>query len=163
MVACTWSLSVGTWFLAALIQPVGLNRFRLCSVDFGACQPRGAQGDQGQTVASVERHSLPPPTSFTAFGQEYQLPHTVREFLETPSTEMLGYLSGFFAGDGCVRSDLSGLQVSQSVQRAQVLLLYARCPWGSIGGCQSGSGTSFPTLRWPEKRPCSNDVGHWET
>ena len=44
---------------------------------------------------------LPPPTSFNAFRQKYKLPYRVKERpFETPSEDMLEYLSGFFAGDG---------------------------------------------------------------
>ena len=59
-----------------------------------------------------------------------------------------GYLSGFFAGDGCVRSDLSGLRVIQSSKAAEVLFLYASCFGGSRGVGNSGSGTSLPCLHW---------------
>ena len=70
---------------------------------------------------------LPPPTSFKACGHEYKLPYSDKKTpLETPSEEMLGYLLGSFAGDGCVNSDLSRLSVGQSVPGAEVLFLFVQ-------------------------------------
>ena len=104
------------------------------------------RGDLWRALKDIR---LPPPTSFTAFGQEYQLPYSVKEKpLETPPAEMLGYLSGFFAGDGCVKSNCGGLSVGQSVQGAEVLFLFARFWGGSVGVHSTGSGTCFPALRW---------------
>ena len=103
---------------------------------------------RGDLWRALEDIRLSPPTSVFALGQQYKLPYCVKEPLQTPSEDMLGYLSGFFAGDGCVRSDLGGLKVSQSVQGAEVLVLFAQCFGGSIGVQSTGSGTSFPALVW---------------
>ena len=100
------------------------------------------RGDLWRALKDVR---LPPPTSFSAFREECKLPYSVKERpLQTPSGEMLGYLSGFFAGHGCVRSNLEGLKMGQSVQGAEVLVLFTKFFGGSIGVHRAGTGTSFP-------------------
>ena len=104
---------------------------------------------RGDLRRALKEVRLRPPMSFTAFGHDYTLPFRVKETpLQVPSKEMLAYLSGFFAGDGCVSSDLRELKVGQSVQGAAVLFLFARFFGGSIGVASTGSGTSFPVLQW---------------
>ena len=55
---------------------------------------------RGELRRALKDVHLPRPTHFKVSGQEYKLPY------------------------GCVRSDLSGLAVGQSVQGAEVLFLF---------------------------------------
>ena len=57
-------------------------------------------------------------------------------------------MAGFFAGDGSVKSDWTGLAMGQSLRAAEVLVLFAKSFGGSIELQRTGSGTSFPMLRW---------------
>ena len=121
----------------------------LVPADLESRSPEELRVLKGKLWRALKDFRFARPTSFHAFGQEYPLPYSVTKMpLETPSEERLGYLSGFFAGDGCVKSDLSGLSVGQSVQGAEVLVLFTHSFGGSIGVQSSGSGTSFPTLHW---------------
>ena len=135
----------GTTTFAAFPQPVDLDPTQLLVADFQHLSIEELNDIRVGLWRALKDIRLPRPTSFNAFGKEYQLPYFVKETpVETPSEDILEYLSGFFAGDGCVRSDLSGLRVNQS----EVLFLYASLFGGSIGVGNSGSGTSFPCLHW---------------
>ena len=104
LVACAWSLSVETRSLATSIQPVGLDPLQLRPADLQSLNLEELKAIKGKLWRELKDIRLPPPTSFTAFGQEYKLPYSVKETsLKTPSDEMLEYLFGFFAGDGCVK------------------------------------------------------------
>ena len=155
LVACVaWNIGGGASPVAALIQPVGLNPLRLRPADLQSLSLEELKVINGKLWQALKDIRLQPPMSFTAFGQECKLPYSVKEMpLETPSEETLGYLSGFFAGDGCVTSNPRELKVSQFVQGAEVLFLFAMFFGGSIGLHSPGSGTGFPLLQWHVSGP----------
>ena len=92
---------------------------------------------------------LAPPKNFVAFGNVYELPRAVKETpSELPSEGMLQYLSGFFNGDGCVRSDMTALHIGQSVQGAEVLFLFQRFFGGTISVHAPETGLHCAALHW---------------
>ena len=154
-----WSLSGGTWSISAVIPPFGLGPLRLRPADLKTLNLDELKVIKGKMLRALQDLRLPRLTSFTAFGQEYPLPYSIKGMpLESPSEEKLGYLSGFFAGNGCASSDLSRLIVSQSVQGAEVLILFAKCFGGSIGLACTGSGASLPALQWQVYGPRSRQA-----
>ena len=151
LVGCiAWSLG------GAALIPLGLNPARLRPTDLQSWSVEELKEMKGKLWRELKDVRLPRPTSFTANGEEYPLPYSIKEMPpETPSEEMLGYLSGFFAGDGCVHSDRSRLSLGQSIQGAEVLLLFAKCFGGSIGLQSKGSGACLPALLWQVHGPRS--------
>ena len=92
---------------------------------------------------------------FEANGRVYELPLRAAsarptESLDTPADFNLRYLAGFFDGDGSVSCVLSGcrLQVSQSFDKAEVLMLLRETFGGGIGLERNGMGLRKPSLRW---------------
>ena len=93
---------------------------------------------------------------FSAKGQTYGLPLRAesRDLPRFPSKARLAYLAGFFDGDGCVsvncNSSRSGcvLNVAQSFDQAEVLMLFYETFGGSITSQSGGIGLRKPCLRW---------------
>lgn len=95
--------------------------------------------------------TLPKPVSFSAFGEEFQLPLRARTTSSLGQKE-LEYLAGFFDGDGCVlaESTLSGcqLRINQSTQHGEVLLRFLHAFGGSIYASSGARGAQLPILAW---------------
>ena len=91
---------------------------------------------------------------FSANGRTYNLPLRAesRELSQRPAKARLEYLAGFFDGDGCVSCEtkLSGcrLEVGQSFDQAEVLMLFRETFGGSITRIGGGMGLRKPPLRW---------------
>ena len=100
-----------------------------------------------------QRIKFPRPTSVTVKGVTYALPlKTVGPPEEEPTQEELKYLVGFFDGDGCVsmkrqRGQIS-LQISQSIDSAQVLLLFRDKLGGGVSRHSNRTGQSKACLSW---------------
>ena len=92
--------------------------------------------------------------SFSANGKTYSLPLRAesRDLRRLPPEPVLAYLAGFFDGDGCVACESSSsgcfLELGQSFDQAEVLMLFYDMFGGSITLHSSGSGLRKPTLRW---------------
>ncbi|CAE7391726.1 unnamed protein product, partial [Symbiodinium sp. CCMP2456] len=91
---------------------------------------------------------------FSANGRTYSLPLRAesRDLRRLPSEPVLAFMAGFFDGDGCVscKSNLSGcfLQVPQSFDQTEILMLFHEIFGGSITLHSSGLGLRKPALRW---------------
>ncbi|CAE7222158.1 unnamed protein product [Symbiodinium sp. KB8] len=94
---------------------------------------------------------------FEANGRVYDLPLPAANIRSTDTASLdavadstLRYLAGFFDGDGCVSCKLSGcfLQVSQSFDQAEILMLLRDTFGGSIRHQRNGLGLQKPTVRW---------------
>ena len=93
---------------------------------------------------------------FEAHGRVYDLPLSSgsRRHVALPARSIptLRFMAGFFDGDGCVSCtpDLSGccLVISQSFDKAEVLMLFYGTFGGSITRAGSGMGLCKPSLRW---------------
>ena len=107
-----------------------------------------------QLRAQLSKSRWPVLRCFSSQGQTYSLPLRAesREWKRLPSGSVLAYLAGFFDGDGSVICDssLSGcyLQVAQSFDQAEVLMLFHETFGGSITLQNRGLGLRKPTLRW---------------
>ena len=92
--------------------------------------------------------------SFSAKGQNYRLPFRAesKDLRRLPPEPVLAYLAGFFDGDGCVSCcpDLSGclLNVGQSFDQAEILMLFHETFGGSITLQFRGRGLQKPVLQW---------------
>ena len=102
-----------------------------------------------------ELRSMPWPllTSFDAYGHTYVLPLQARSFsvagAEVPQTSLVRYLAGFFDGDGCCHpSNTLLLYVSQSFDRAEILVLFRSVFGGGISRQSRGQGLKKPVLQW---------------
>ncbi|CAE7637117.1 USP [Symbiodinium necroappetens] len=95
-----------------------------------------------------------PPGHFEALGRRYYLPLRTEhaQSLKRVSPRLLGYLAGFFDGDGCVTpcTDKSGirLSVSQAESHGVVLLLFRNIFGGSIVRLRHAGGLCRPSLQW---------------
>ena len=94
---------------------------------------------------------------FEAHGHKYDLPLRVSSVTPAPAIDAttdsrLRFLAGFFDGDGSVacQPDLSGcfLQVGQSFDRAEILMLLRATFGGTIGLQSNGLGLCKPCLQW---------------
>ena len=91
---------------------------------------------------------------FWANGRTYSLPLRAesRKLSHRPAKARLEYLAGFFDGDGCVscQSNMSGcrLEVGQSCDQAEVLMLVREAFDGSISRENGGKGLTKPSLQW---------------
>ena len=100
-----------------------------------------------------QRIKFPHPKSVTVEGIAYSLPlKAVGPPKQEPTQEELEYLVGFFDGDGCVamksgRGEIS-LQLVQSIDSAQVLLMFRDKLGGGIGKEKNGTGKCKAVLRW---------------
>ena len=98
----------------------------------------------------------PKVTSFAAFGHTYDLPCSGATLpvssldLQVTSHSRLRYLSGFFDGDGCCFASKKKctLQVAQSFDRAEILVLFLTALGGTIYRNNTGRGLQKPTLVW---------------
>ena len=100
-----------------------------------------------------QRIKFPLATSFTAEGVTYKLPlKAVGPPEKEPTQEELEYLVGFFDGDGCVTmkstSGQISLQIGQSSDSAQVLLLFRDMLGGGVSKLCNGTGQNKAALRW---------------
>ena len=108
-----------------------------------------------QLRAQLRQIRWPPLTSFVAYGKTYALPFrstvpcSVLDKNEASDLTMR-YLAGFFDGDGCCYAScmVSTLQVSQSFDRADILVLFVSVFGGSIYREGSGQGLHKPLLYW---------------
>ena len=137
--------------------------------DFGSAGCGRGRGcnQSGDTLATVQEKnkklrlmlqelSWPRLEGFEARGKLFQLPlcRQERPLSETrqPAALRLGYLAGFFDGDGCVssRPDLSGctLGIAQSFDKPEILLLFRDTFGGSITKTRDGIGLRKPVLVW---------------
>ncbi|CAE7868225.1 NIP1, partial [Symbiodinium microadriaticum] len=113
---------------------------------------------KNQQLRAVAR-TLPWPKlmRFEAGGRMYDLPLPASKVTpalaaDATSASRLRFLAGFFDGDGTVacQAGLSGcmLVVSQSFDRAEILMLLRETFGGSINLQNNGLGLSKPTLQW---------------
>ena len=107
-----------------------------------------------QLRVELRKSRWPELRHFSSNGRNYILPLRAesRDSSLLPSEAKLAYLAGFFDGDGCVacQADLSGcvVQVAQSFDQAEVLMLFFETFGGSIALQKGGLGLCKPTLRW---------------
>ena len=92
-------------------------------------------------------------TSFVADGHLYPLPWGTCQAPPTFDTTKLQYLTGFFDGDGSVVSFGAGakrcsLQIGQSYDGADVLMMYHTAFGGGIYRMGDGKGLHKPALQW---------------
>ena len=108
--------------------------------------------EEAQLKKFMKTLAWPKLTCFQAFGETYNLPLRSRTASKSPSAAELGYLGGFFDGDGCVspQADFSGcrLFISQVAVNAEVLILFRRFFGGGIGIQRPGIGIQQPLLQW---------------
>ena len=95
----------------------------------------------------------PPVTKFQAFGQTYSFPCQSSQVVATSLPEpSLGYLAGFFDGDGCVSvihpNSSPALSIGQSLSRADVIMLFVKAFGGTVYKSGNGTGLKQPTLQW---------------
>ena len=113
---------------------------------------------KNQQLRAVMR-TLPWPRlrHFEAHGRKYDLPLrasrvTSAVAIDATTDSRLRFLAGFFDGDGSVtcQSNLSGclLQVGQSFDRAEILMLLRETFGGSILLKSNGLGLQKPALQW---------------
>ena len=100
-----------------------------------------------------QRITFPPLKSIAVEGVTHTLPlKAVGPPERNPTQEELEYLVGFFDGDGCVTmKSQSGeifLQITQSMDSAQILLLFRDKLGGGVFKKASGTGKTRATLRW---------------
>ena len=107
-----------------------------------------------QLRAQLIKSPWPDLKFFSSKGQVYSLPLRAEggDLPHLPSEPVLTYLAGFFDGDGCVscETSLSGcfLQVGQSFDQAEVLMLFFETFGGSIMLHRNGLGLHKPMIRW---------------
>ena len=138
-----------------LVGPERLNadaRCSFCAEVFDTMKEVQMQNKQLRAQLSESR--WPILQFFSSNGQTYSLPLQAesRDLKRLPTEATLTYLAGFFDGDGCVtcESFLSGcyLQMPQSFDQAEVLMLFYETFGGSIRLNNSGLGLQKPALRW---------------
>ena len=100
-----------------------------------------------------QRIKFPQPKSVTVEGITYALPlKAVGPPKQEPTQEELEYLVGFFDGDGCVTmTSTSGrisLAVGQSIDSAQVLLLFRDKLGGGVSRHSNRTGLHKACLAW---------------
>ena len=100
-----------------------------------------------------QRITFPPLKSIAVEGVTHTLPlKAVGPPERNPTQEELEYLVGFFDGDGCVTmKSQSGeifLRITQSMDSAQILLLFRDKLGGGVSKKASGTGKTRATLRW---------------
>ena len=107
--------------------------------------------------AKIKSLAWPRMTSFEVQGRTYTLPwrsskSSSRAQLSLLTQDELSYLAGFFDGDGCVKPYASlascTLDVGQSCDGAEALMVFAAAFGGSIGRLNDGRGLTKPTLQW---------------
>ena len=85
-------------------------------------------------------------------GKSIKLPLPAVEPLRAPSQEELGYLVGFFDGDGCVSMTKETgevrLQITQNIDSAEVLLRFRSLLGGSIGRHSASTGSCKAVVQW---------------
>ncbi|CAE7705867.1 hypothetical protein AK812_SmicGene12989 [Symbiodinium microadriaticum] len=107
-----------------------------------------------QLRAELRKSRWPELRHFSSNGRNYILPLRAesRDSSLLPSEPKLAYLAGFFDGDGCVscQVNLSGcvLQVGQSFDQAEILMLFYETFGGSIRLEKGGLGLCKPLLCW---------------
>ena len=111
------------------------------------------QGKNKQLRVQLDKSPWPILRCFSAKGRNYSLPLRAesRDLGRPPPEPVLAYLAGFFDGDGCVSCpNLSGccLNVGQSFDQAEVLMLFYEFFGGSITAKDRGCGLRKPTLLW---------------
>ena len=115
-------------------------------------QLRELKEEEAQLKKFMKTLAWPKLTCFQAFGKTYNLPLRDRTASKSPSAAELGYLGGFFDGDGCVapQNNLSGcqLRIGQLAVNAKVLILFRRFFGGGIGIQRPGIGIQQPLLQW---------------
>ena len=99
------------------------------------------------------RIKSPPVTSFTVGGVTHNLPlKSVGAPERNPTQEELEYLVGFFDGDGCVTMKSQNgeifLQISQSIESAEVLFRFRELLGGGIYKHANGTGQRKAKLMW---------------
>ncbi|CAK9056102.1 unnamed protein product [Durusdinium trenchii] len=113
---------------------------------------RELKEEEAQLQKFMKTLAWPKLTCFQAFGETYNLPLRSRTANKSPTAAELGYLGGFFDGDGCVRphADLSGcqLRITQLAVNAKVLILFRRFFGGGICIHSQGIGIQQPVLQW---------------
>ena len=100
------------------------------------------------------------PKVFNVDDQAYELPLPAVKPVRSPSQEELGYLAGFFDGDGCVAMKSTGqmsLQVGQNIDSSAVLLHFRSLLGGSIHRQSASTGSSKAMLQW---RVCGSKMSH---
>ena len=122
--------------------------------------------ESGDTLEVLQRKNLqlradlrtlgwPKLIRFHGGGRTYELPLRTTTAICSASAEestaaVLPYLAGFFDGDGCVAGRPGGctLRVTQSYDKADILLLFRSTFGGSITRNSDGKGLRKPSLRW---------------
>ncbi len=100
-----------------------------------------------------QRIKFPQPKSVTVEGVTYALPlKAVGPPKQEPTQEELEYLVGFFDGDGCVsmksRNGEISLSIGQSIDSAQVLLMFRDKLGGGVSRHSNGTGLRKACLSW---------------
>ena len=105
--------------------------------------------------AQLRKTPWPPLTSFEAYGKTFSLPFTSAmpspaAAPAIPTDSLMGYLAGFFDGDGsCVALNMrAALQVAQTFDRAEILVLLRESFGGGIYRMGNGTGLHKPMLYW---------------
>ncbi|CAK9072830.1 Kinesin-like protein KIF28P [Durusdinium trenchii] len=113
---------------------------------------RELKEEEAQLKKFLKTLAWPKLTCLQAFGKTYNLSLRDRTVSKSPTAAELGYLGGFFDGDGCVspRNDLSGcrLRIGQVAVNAKVLILFRRFFGGGIYIHSQGIGIQQPMLQW---------------
>ena len=113
------------------------------------------QEENKQLRALLQTIDWPPINWFEAFGRKHLLPFnhgmpsTASKTGEVEACR-LRYLAGFFDGDGCccLHKGSFFMQVSQSFDRADVLMLFQSAFSGGIYRSRNGRGLRKPILYW---------------
>ena len=129
----------------------------------GSCFPLASAGtfheilleENKELRAQLRKTLWPPLTSFEAYGKTYSLPLTTAMTTPIvapakPTDSMLRYLAGFFDGDGSCHNNGTriALQISQSYDRAEILVLFRSMFGGGIYRKGNGAGLHKPALYW---------------
>ena len=144
---------------AAVDLPAPISKIDKCAATFGDGVAE-VRGKNEQLRAVLKTLPWPELVCLEVQGRVCHLPicGASRASMRTPvpcdsaDASNLRYLAGFFDGDGCVScsSDLSGciVAVTQSFDKADVLMLLCEMFGGSIRRSRNGVGLWKPVLQW---------------
>ena len=132
-------------------QRLRLQSWRPCSAT--ASEWKRWQRRSDRLTQLQQRIKFPQPKSVTVEGTTYALPLTnVGPPEREPTQEELEYLVGFFDGDGCVamrsKTGQISLRISQSIDSAQVLLMFRDKLGGGVSRHSNRTGLHKACLIW---------------
>ena len=140
-------------YLIASIVLIGYFSWQRCLCFATASEWKRLQRRCDRLTKLQRRITFPPPKSIIVKGLTHTLPlKCVGPPERHPTRKELEYLVGFFDGDGCVsmrrRNGEIFLQISQSIESAEVLFRFRELLGGGIYKKTNGTGQRKATLSW---------------